>query len=683
MSTTTSRIPQARRTAWMTARARNAARRGGLVAGIGLLAVVVTLLVLVLVPREVNRTVRARVAALPAPADTVPLLANLTGAMDRLRNAESNLQTLRDEYADRVANATGNTNTNADAPSSQVTASGELAEQSDARRDLLLRVARARSAPLVENFRAIGDAEFLRNDASIQVVLDSLNDVNRDREAYAALGGPDARYAAMSARLAALGQRLVRLAEQRLATTQSRAVDEDVAATAVSTADTPAPGSNTAMLAQAAPYLADSTLDLAARQAHDSAKVQLQAAEQLLRAARETNASIAAERERVQADAPAQVPPVAMLVAALVIGVAIGYGVAFYREVAHPRVADAAEAERVTDSRVIVHSRPSGAAVKMRHRRQSDAGVAPVVDSASESFLMLHVTLTGFGDTSRHVEVVSQDALLGATVAINLAAAAARDSRSTLLVDTDGPASPVARMFAAPGKKAIAVSTSLGDTANSIRQLVEPQRVGRDLFIGTISVDAPGALPVAVTALALEHDFTVVVRTDTTGDVRDATGITRGAEATEATGRLQRLQRLQRHDARQRRQGGQRLTSCCARAREKRVCVGLPGRWKRRGSRINACALCCSGQRARPASHDARIVAYQRARCGSPVVDALYLAACGLTRCSISSADTCCGSESGPLPVCSPGRYCCCCSNGGQPPHFFGTLPFSCWPGAS
>lgn len=563
MSTTTTRIFGPRRTAWMAARARNAARRGGLVAAIGLLAVMVTVLVLVLVPREVNRSVRARLAELPPPADTVPLLANLTGAMDRLRNAEANLQSLRVAYADRVAHATANTNAPTEPSPPPVTAAGQIAEQSDARRELLLRVARARSAPLVENFRAVGDADFLRNDAPVRLLLDSLNEVNRDRDAYAALGGPDARYAAMTARLATLGQRLLLLAEQRLAAAQDQGAGR-TAATVSSTSlpDSLRPVTDTALLAQAAPFSADSTIDLAAREALDSAKAKLQASELLLQSARALNDSVSRERKRVQAGAPAQVPPIAMLIAALVVGVAVGYGVAFYREVKHPRVADAAEAERVTDSRVIVHSRPTRADITMRHRRQSDEAVAPVIDTASESYPLLHVTLTGFGDTSRRVEVVSQDLALGATVAINLAAAAVHDSRSTLLVDPTGAHSAVQRLLAGAKPKrrgdhaarngtapkgpppngtarqgagphgaarqgaapqgaapqgAAPQNARVGDGASGLRANVQQHRVGRNLFIDTVSLPAPGRLPDDLLLLANEHDFSVVVRTDATG----------------------------------------------------------------------------------------------------------------------------------------------------------------------
>jgi len=522
MATKTFAIPSARRAAWMTARARNAARRGGLVASVGLLAVTATLLLLVLLPREVNRSVRARVDALPEPADTTMLLANVTGALDRLRNAEANLQSLRVAYADRVASATANPSAaNVSAPE---TASGQIAEPSEARKELMLRVARARSAPLVENFRAVGDADFLRNDAAVRVLLDSLNEVHRDREAYAALGGPDARYAAMTARLTTLGQRLLLMAEQRLTFHQGRTATASAPpadSTAVVGNDSLPQRMDTTMLAQGVPFAGDSTLDRAARAIIDSAKVKLLTAEQLLMAARETNASITRERQRAVAGAPARVPPFAMLLASLVLGLALGYGVAFYRELQSPRIADAAEVERVIDTRVIVHTGPSQSARQLRHRRESDDASAPVVDTASESYQLLHVTLTGFGDTSREVQVFSNDATLGATVGVNLAVAAARDSRSTLLVDTSAPHSTVARLLhhttpplrRATGSDGSSEASTSGSMLSTLRAQLVRARVGRNLTVDTVSLTSSEAAE-ALRELENAYDFTVIVHGD-------------------------------------------------------------------------------------------------------------------------------------------------------------------------
>lgn len=505
----------------MAARARNAAKRGGLIAAVGLLAVTTTMLLLVLLPREMNRAVRARIDALPAIVDTIPLQANLTGAMDRLRNAEATLQALRVAYVDRVASATSSANT----PSSVAPSStGVGAELPDNRKELTMRVARARAAPLVDNFRAVGEAELLRGDARARVLLDSLNDTNRDREAYAALGSPDARYAAMTARVATLGQRILQIAEQKLASPTSGGTIPPAVASAPSvppaqvstnpkdSARTSSPQpADSATIAPVARFSGDSVAERSARDALDGAKAQLQVAELMLKSARESNARIVIERDEAEKSSPARVPPFAMLIAALATGLAAGYGVAFYLEVKRPRIADAAEVERVTDTRVIIHSGATREAQAMHPRGSGSEALPQVVDLASESYQLLHITLTGFGDTSREVQVVSNDIVLGATVGINLAAAAVRDSRATLLVDASAPPTIVSRLLRQP--KTGAASVLPGDGSSMQSQVVR-SRVGRDVFVDTLAV-ADVRSEVAqqeLDELVRDHDFTVIVQ---------------------------------------------------------------------------------------------------------------------------------------------------------------------------
>lgn len=509
----------ARRTAWMAARARNAAKRGGLIAAAGLLAVTTTMLLLVLLPREMNRAVRARIDALPPMTDTLPLLADLTGATDRLRNAEANLQALRVAYADRIASATSSTG----ATASSATTAGPVvagAEQSDARKELAVRIARARGAPLVENFRAVGEAELLRNDVRARALLDSLNEVNRDREAYAALGSPDARYAAMTARIAALGQRMLITADQRLTSANATAPMAPVATPPKDSAATvSAPNLSGSTLSPAdtigalqnQQFSGDSLAERSARDMLDSAKAQLQTAELTLKTARETNARIATEKSEAEKSSPARVPPVAMLIAALVTGLAFGYGVAFYIEVKRPRIADAAEVERVTETRVIVHNGSSRAAQARYPRGKGPDAIPPVVDQASEAYQLLHITLTGFGDTSREVQVLSNDVALGATVGINLAAAAVRDSRATLLVDSSTHPTIVGRLLRQPSRKSVSAASPDG---SSVAAHVQRTRVGADVFVDTLSV-ADARSEVAqqqLEELVRDHDFTVIVQ---------------------------------------------------------------------------------------------------------------------------------------------------------------------------
>ena len=523
-----------RRTAWMAARARNAAKRGGLIASVGLLAVATTLLLLVLVPREVNRAVRARIDALPALVDTLPLLANLTGTTDRLRNAEATLQYLRQADADRVASAASNASPNRIATPSST---NPAIEQTEARTELTLRVARARTAPLVENFRAVGEAELLRGDARARVLLDSLNDVNRDREAYAALGGPDARYAAMTAKLATLGQRLLLIGEQHLAAVTANAPAPSVNAASVAPAvatmppvadsvdraaqNAAPPTVDTAMLTPPQRFSGDSSAERSAREALDTAKAMLQTAEKTLADVRLSNASIAEERRRAEAGSPARVPPVAMLFATLVTGLAVGFGCALFAEVKRPRVADVAEVERVTDARVIQHTGTRSATLNTQSRRQADGGLPPIVDFASEAYQLLHVTLTGYGDTSREVQVISSDALLGATIGINLAAAAVRDSRATLLIDASTPPHLVNRLLRNGADNSMVSNVSPSGAEVSLQTQLITMRLGRDFSLDTLTIsgDSGDAAQEELQAIAHDHDFTVVVQ----GDGGDAT----------------------------------------------------------------------------------------------------------------------------------------------------------------
>ena len=145
------------------------------------------------------------------------------------------------------------------------------------------------------------------------------------------------------------------------------------------------------LLAPSQPFSGDAVAERSARESLDSAKALLQSAEKALADARITNTGIAEERSRAEADSPARVPPVAMLFAALVTGLAVGFGCAFVIEVKRPRVADVAEVEHVTDARVIAHTGATLGARGQQTRRQADEGVPPVIDAVSEAYQLLHV----------------------------------------------------------------------------------------------------------------------------------------------------------------------------------------------------------------------------------------------------------------------------------------------------
>ncbi|MES2522816.1 MAG: hypothetical protein V4617_08980 [Gemmatimonadota bacterium] len=551
------------RAAWMSSRARNATRRGPLIASVGGIVVIATLLVLVLLPREVDRALRVQLARIPASRDTAPLLAALEGA--RTRNAAA--QTMA--RSTRVA-----ANPSAVAP--VASALGSAGDSSVLARDtvgveLQQRLTRARAAPLAESYRALAESPLVQADSRVRAIVDSLDQTDREREAYAALGGPDARYAALTARLAALGGRIVRIAEAKLAERQqellARAAADatSAAATAAASVTTvsgapvtsttppanattpPAGATVTPPAAPSAPgavppvatggsvspgtggtgsvtattppgvpaaagTAADSTIALGAGtpllatrvEVVDTALVNAAAAladtvltlERSLAVMRRTNAANEERRAAVRVRTGVAVPPIAMLVAALVVGLAIGYGSAIVRELRRPTVGDEGEVERLTHARVIVHAGSHDATRDVRTRRRADRALSPALDPTAEAWQQLHLTLTGLGDVVRSARVIADQPLLGATLTINLAAAAARESRATLVVEAPSR-TPLLSSLLRQNKPRGLLDVQQGRA--ELRETITEVPIGRDVAIDVMFAGAPvrNAPPVA------------------------------------------------------------------------------------------------------------------------------------------------------------------------------------------
>ena len=287
---------------------------------------------------------------------------------------------------------------------------------------------RARSAPLPDSYRAIADSPLMRDnlltEARVDALVDSIDRVDREREAHAALGGPGARYAALTARLTALGQRLIRLAEQRLAQAQLAHARDSMRAAELSRDSGSAP--------PATPLLADS----ARRTTADSLSRLVAQEETLLTEVRRRATEYAAQRSALESRLNIEVPPFAMLISALVFGMALGYGAVFAREVRWPTVGDALEVERITGAQVLVHSRGTPVAPTARAARRERRFVPRIIDRDSDTFLLLHLALSGVGDAAAEVDVLADDPVLAAGVAMGTAAAAARESRVVLVVES-------------------------------------------------------------------------------------------------------------------------------------------------------------------------------------------------------------------------------------------------------
>jgi len=406
-------IPRMERSsAWIAGRARNAFRRLGLAAVVGATTFVVALLALVVAPRQATRAARV----VPAPTerpDTVALIAHMARAQTALVRAESLFATAR----------------NAAGPVEPPTAVDTLPPALVARRDTLTLavstlnrlLARAQNAPLPDSYRALGQARELRDDPRVQVLLDSLADIERERDSFDNLGGVDPVFVALTARATTVGRMIQDIAEGR-----RNALRRELVALQPAIASPPRP------------LVLAADADTAAARAHlAAARRELGQALARLQVARVRNAEIDQRLQRARELANVVAPPVALLAAALVLGLVAGFGSALAAELRHPRLADPQEAERVTGARVLAVI-DEHTPVADRSRRRTEAQLPASLDyDASDSYRMLYLRFVPTGGAIPLLTVTGDEPEVVATVATNLATAAAVEARSTLLVDGD------------------------------------------------------------------------------------------------------------------------------------------------------------------------------------------------------------------------------------------------------
>ncbi len=510
-----------------------------------MLATSATALALVLVPRTVDRRWRAQLDQLPPTRDTLTLQAQLAALAERRANAEraeearvravlgdtilsdslravSPLSSASDSARGNQATAgvTPNATPIAAAPVRVVTAADAAANA-----DLARRLRRARTVPLTESYRDLAASPLLRDEPRVRVLLDSIEAVSQERDAFAALGGADARYAALTARLSTLGVRLVRVAETRLAESRvatratpapsappvpasSATVSSATGASATNTAasDTPvatpapSPSDSLALVDSTAPSNRDVAHDefLAAERARTDTLLQWTIE---LDAARRENDDLVLRRRAIQSRLSVAAPPLALALAALVVGVTIGFALVFSGELRRPTVGDDREVERLTQARVIAR-RPQKSAT----RRKAVESLTQLLDEDRTAYELLHLTLTGIGEVARRVHVIADDPTLATVVALNLAATAARDSRVTLLVEDPMARLPMERL---PMER-VSMDAARGPTppdAQPSPALARTVTLSRDTSIGVLTAATP---QVERLATADRYDLTLM-----------------------------------------------------------------------------------------------------------------------------------------------------------------------------
>ncbi len=477
------------RAAWVAARARNTLRRPVRLAAISGTVFTVALMLLVLTPRSARRASQQIAPLSTHWRDTASLLVAVDTATRRLAVAES-LLVARRTLASRPTYAP---------PADTLSAAVRVRRDSlvAAANDLARLLDRVENSPLPQSYRALGESRSLANDSRVRAMLDSLADVEREREEFGAGGGVDPIFVALTARATAIGRSIQAIAEARQNTIRdSLAIlrPPAVSAPVVVTVDTLRP-----------------------LQRRDSLQAERDSMRNALDAARRAN--VVTERQLREARTQANViaPPIAILGASLVVGLTVGFAIALMIEVSRPRVSDLQEAERVTGERVLAVVRPREIPPE-RARRKADLRLPPLIDPTSDAYRLLASHASVSGPTRAIVTITGDVPAVTATIAANIAAVSANEMRSTLLVDADLESQPVASVLRLPPSSGVAgvLAGSIDLSAAAIQT-----QIGRDRWVdvvpsgadhrGPISNREAETLRAAIVRAARHYELTVVV----------------------------------------------------------------------------------------------------------------------------------------------------------------------------
>jgi Mrp family chromosome partitioning ATPase len=448
----------------MTARARNASRRFAVMGIVGGFVFIGALIAFVLVPRQASRVAAQVTATLDERPDSSRAVAIRNQAAAQIATADSMLSLAHRTVAPPPMPVVDTF------PPEVVAQRGALSDEVATLNRL---IDRADNAPLPSSYRALAQAPSLAGDATVRALLDSLADIERERDAFGAVGGVDPVYVALTSRATAVGRSIQAIAEaKRSAARQQLALIRPQAPRVV------------------LPQIRVDTARYIAERAN--AQRAYVAAVRDLAQIKATIERIDKESSRARDMANVGAPPLAMLAAALVLALALGFAASFVFELRRPSISDAREAEQVTGVRVLSVIAPQEV-IAERSRRQADEFGPPLIDVVSESYRRLYLHLAATEANVPIVTVAGDDGAIVATVASNIAAAAAYEARSTLLVDVDQATSTIANVFRIPSNPGLAgIITGVSDWPESVVQTT----IGRDRTLdvlpsGTRKISAP------------------------------------------------------------------------------------------------------------------------------------------------------------------------------------------------
>lgn len=433
---------------WMAARARNALRRVVVFGIVGGIVFIAALIAFVLVPRNASRKALAVAAQIEAKSDSSPAVTARDRYLAEVTAVDSALDAAR-----RAANP---------APAPVIdTFPPAVRAQRDSLGVELARlnrlIDRAENAPLPTSYRALAASPEVAADPKVRVLLDSLAGIERDRNAFGAVGTVDPVYLALTSRANAIGRSIQAVADAKRG---------EIRGKLALIRPTPAP--------VVKPIITVDTLKLLAQRA--TAQQSYSAAARQTDQISTKNSRIDRESARARELSNVGAPPWAMLAAAVVLALAVGFAASFGTELKRPHIADPREAEQVSGARVLTVIRPPEVVVE-RSRRQADVEAPPLIDVVSESYRTLYLHIASVEASVPIVTITGDDPGIVATVAANLAASAAYEARSTLLVDVDPTTCSVAsvlRIRPDPGLSGIITGSATWPEA------IVPTTIGRD-----------------------------------------------------------------------------------------------------------------------------------------------------------------------------------------------------------
>lgn len=461
-----SRLPVPTSASWIAARARNALRRPLFIAVVSGATFAVSLLTLVIVPQQARRAAAAIVSVAATRPDTEPTLAAFVQAERHIAATTASLAAARAVYIRLKPPTTS--------MGDSVPAADSLGSGARSRRDTLASqvaqigrlIARSENAPLLGSYRALAQATPMQGDARVRQLLDTLVEIERERDSYSAVGGVDPVFVALTARANELGRSIEALADARRAVLKR----ELTALSPVASTVTGATG----------PLAVPDTLErIRDRDAAKSSAAALMA--QLVRE-RAQLSRLDERDERARELANVGASPVAMLAAAVVFGAVFGFGIALLGEVRAPRIANAHEVERATGIRVLGVIRPLQQSPDLG--RRSAERTAPIhIDAGADGHQLVYQAIATAGVGTVMLTITGDCPAVSAVVAINFAAIASDEARATLLVETDAVASPVMaalRLRPGAGISELALGTARWGEVTRVAQL------GRDRSIDVL-----------------------------------------------------------------------------------------------------------------------------------------------------------------------------------------------------